>query len=71
MIQRVLASELSKYIDQPVKLRGWLNNVRPFGKINFLILRDRSGFSQIVIDNKEEFLKISTLAARHDPHHYR
>jgi nondiscriminating aspartyl-tRNA synthetase len=52
---------LSKYIDQPVKLRGWLNNVRPFGKINFLILRDRSGFSQIVIDNKEEFLKIAQL----------
>ena len=61
MLQRVLASELSKHIDQPVKLRGWLNNVRPFGKLNFLILRDRSGFSQIVIDNKEEYSKISHL----------
>lgn len=61
MTQRVLASELSKHIDQPVKLRGWLNNIRPFGKINFLILRDRSGFSQIVIDDKQEFLKIAHL----------
>lgn len=61
MTKRILASELSKYIDQPVKLRGWLNNVRPFGKLNFLILRDRSGFSQIVIDDKEEFRKISQL----------
>lgn len=61
MTQRILASELSKYIDQPVKLRGWLNNIRPFGKINFLILRDRTGFAQIVIDDKEEFRKISHL----------
>lgn len=61
MTKRVLASELSNYIDQAVKLRGWLNNVRSFGKLNFLILRDRTGFSQIVIDDKEEFLKISQL----------
>lgn len=61
MTQRILASELSKFIDQPVKLRGWLNNIRPFGKINFLILRDRTGFAQIVIDDKEEFRKISHL----------
>lgn len=61
MKQRVLASELIKQIEQPVKLRGWLNNVRAFGKINFLILRDRSGFAQIVVDDKAEFLKISQL----------
>ncbi|MBA3815373.1 MAG: aspartate--tRNA(Asn) ligase [Parachlamydiaceae bacterium] len=61
MTQRILASELLKHIDQPVKLRGWLNNIRPFGKINFLILRDRTGFAQIVIDDKEEFRKVSHL----------
>lgn len=53
--------KLSKFINQSVKLRGWLNNVRTFGKLNFLILRDRSGFSQIVIDDKEELSKISQL----------
>lgn len=61
MTQRILASELSKHIGQPVKLRGWLNNIRPFGKINFLILRDRTGFTQIVVDDKEEFRKVSHL----------
>jgi nondiscriminating aspartyl-tRNA synthetase len=61
MDQRILAAELSKHINQPVKLRGWLNNIRPFGKINFLILRDRTGFSQIVIDDKEEFRKVAHL----------
>lgn len=61
MSKRVLAAELSKHLHQPVKVRGWLNNIRSFGKLNFLILRDRTGFSQIVIDDKEEFGKISQL----------
>jgi len=58
---RTLSSELSKKIDQQVTLRGWLNNIRPFGKLNFLILRDRAGLAQIVIDDKEELRKVSHL----------
>jgi nondiscriminating aspartyl-tRNA synthetase len=61
MIKRVLASELSQHIEQPVRLRGWLNNTRAFGKLNFLVLRDRSGFAQVIIDDKEEFRKIAHL----------
>lgn len=60
-MNRILAAELIQHLNQPVVVRGWLNNVRPLGKINFLILRDRSGFSQIVIESKEEFKKISHL----------
>ncbi len=58
---RVLSRELSQWIDQPVELRGWLNNIRPFGKLNFLILRDRAGLVQVVIENKEEYRKIAHL----------
>lgn len=61
MIKRVLAAELSQHLNQPIRLRGWLNNIRPFGKLNFLILRDRTGFAQIVIDLKEEYQKVSHL----------
>lgn len=60
-MKRILASELSRYIDKPVRLRGWLNNLRALGKLNFLLLRDRSGFAQIVIENKEELKKVSSL----------
>lgn len=60
-MKRILAVELSQHIQHPVELRGWLNNVRPFGKLNFLILRDRSGFAQIVIEDKAEFRKIANL----------
>lgn len=60
-MHRVLAEALSSHAGQEVEVRGWLNNVRPFGKINFLILRDRSGFSQVVIQDKAEYEKISHL----------
>lgn len=60
-MKRLLASELPQHIDEPVFLQGWLNNLRSFGKLNFLILRDRTGFAQIVIEDKEEFRKISHL----------
>lgn len=62
-MKRVLSSELLQHLDQPVELRGWINNIRPFGKLNFLILRDRAGFAQIVIENKEEYRKIAHLQA--------
>jgi nondiscriminating aspartyl-tRNA synthetase len=61
MIKRILASELSQHVGETVRMRGWLNNIRPFGKFNFLILRDRSGFAQIVIEDKEEYRKIAHL----------
>ena len=59
-MKRVLSTELLKCIDQPVELKGWLNNIRSFGKINFLILRDKTGLAQILIEDKEEIEKLPT-----------
>lgn len=58
---RILAADLQKHIEKTVTLRGWLNNTRAIGKLNFVIMRDRTGFAQIVVVDKEEFKKISTL----------
>lgn len=60
-MKRVLASRLLEHLEKPVEMKGWLNNIRPFGKVNFLILRDRTGLAQIVIEDKQEFQKISHL----------
>ncbi len=62
MTSRTLAAELSSHIGKEVHIRGWLNNFRPLGKINFLILRDRSGFAQVVIENKEDYQQIADPA---------
>ncbi len=60
-MQRVLASELLEHVEKCVEMRGWLNNVRPFGKINFIIMRDRSGLAQVVVEDKTEYQKIAHL----------
>jgi nondiscriminating aspartyl-tRNA synthetase len=60
-MQRTLVKELTHSIDKKVHVRGWLNNLRPFGKMTFLLLRDRSGICQIVVEQKEEIEKISHL----------
>lgn len=60
-MKRILAKELNQYKNQTVKIQGWLNNVRSIGKVNFIILRDRTGFIQIVVQDKAEYQKISKL----------
>lgn len=60
-MERILASELPKHKDKNVFLWGWLNNIRSLGKLNFLIIRDRTGFIQVLIQDPEELKKISNL----------
>lgn len=60
-MQRTLAKELGQHVEQTVWIRGWLNNLRSFGKLNFLLLRDRSGLAQVVIESKEELKKVADL----------
>ena len=60
-MQRVLSIQLPTQSGKKVLLKGWLNNIRSLGKIHFLILRDRLGFSQITIESKEEYEKVKNL----------
>lgn len=60
-MDRILSKNLPAYEGKRVKVRGWLNNLRALGKLNFLLLRDRLGLCQIVITDKEELKKISSL----------
>jgi len=48
---RVWAASLSDQVGESVHLAGWLHRYRQLGKISFLILRDRSGLAQIVVDD--------------------
>lgn len=60
-MSRVLARELANCDGKTIEVRGWLNNLRSFGKLNFLLLRDRTGLAQIVIESKEEQAKVEGL----------
>ncbi|MBI3508677.1 MAG: aspartate--tRNA(Asn) ligase [Chlamydiia bacterium] len=60
-MERTLARELSNQVGKAVYVRGFLNQLRLLGKVAFLVLRDRSGFLQIVIENSDEIRKVAHL----------
>jgi nondiscriminating aspartyl-tRNA synthetase len=61
MKKRILSKELKNFAEKEVRVRGWLNNFRSLGKINFMILRDRLGLIQVVIEDKDEYKKLAYL----------
>lgn len=60
-MHRTISSQLSEQVGNRVCLRGWLHIFRPLGKINFVILRDRGGLAQIVVEDRELFRSIAHL----------
>ena len=61
VMQRLLSTQLPEHIGETVRIRGWIHTVRSLGKIHFLIIRDRKGLSQVFIQDKTEYQKISGL----------
>ena len=55
-------SELAGLVGQTVSLSGWVFNRRSSGKIQFLQLRDGSGFVQCILENKPETTDAFQLA---------
>lgn len=51
-LRRVYASEVAKYHNKKVFVQGWVQETRDFGGIRFIILKDRSGYTQITLPKK-------------------
>lgn len=49
MAHVVAISALEKHLGQEVEVRGWVTHHRKSGKIQFAVMRDGSGYAQIVI----------------------
>ena len=49
MMQTVRISDFRSHVGEEVRVQGWLHNKRSSGKLQFLILRDGSGFAQAVL----------------------
>lgn len=56
-MERSLVSELREKLNETVIVMGWVHRIRKLGKLSFLILRDRSGLVQCVLNNKEFDIK--------------
>jgi nondiscriminating aspartyl-tRNA synthetase len=52
-VKRIVASELSQHVGERVTMAGWLHNLRRMGRVNFLLLRDRTGLAQAVLGKED------------------
>lgn len=52
-MKRILVNVLNNYINENICIQGWIYKVRKLKSITFLILRDRSGMVQCVLDNNK------------------
>jgi asparaginyl-tRNA synthetase len=46
-------NKIGDHVGQTVTIKGWLHNRRSSGKIHFLVVRDGTGFLQVVMGNKD------------------
>jgi nondiscriminating aspartyl-tRNA synthetase len=57
-MSRILNREVAKNIGKKVEVQGWLHKKRLLGGLNFILVRDRSGVVQMVVDKPEEIEKL-------------
>jgi len=46
-------NKIGEHVGQTVTIKGWLHNRRSSGKIHFLVVRDGTGFLQVVMGKKD------------------
>ncbi|AIY76885.1 TPA: aspartate--tRNA(Asn) ligase [Bacillus tropicus] len=52
IIKRSLTKECTKQSGKVVLLQGWVKKIRHLGNVSFLLIRDRSGVMQCVLENE-------------------
>jgi len=55
----ILSGQLKEHVGEKVTIRGWLHTLRAVSaNLAFLIVRDRQGLMQVVIEDPEEIKKL-------------
>jgi nondiscriminating aspartyl-tRNA synthetase len=62
-MRRSLAQELGAHVGERVRLQGWLHHQRQLAQVGFLLLRDRSGISQVVVVDPNMRERVAALSA--------
>lgn len=60
-MQRTISVELPSLVEQEARVEGWLHNFRELGKLGFLIVRDRGGLVQVVVNNTDTLKELSSM----------
>ncbi len=60
-MERVLSSDVAKHAGQEARIQGWLHKKRLLGGLNFILVRDRAGVTQVVVEDAAEVEKLRGL----------
>lgn len=56
-----MTKDVGKHVGKQAMLRGWLHKKRLLGGLNFIVLRDRGGLAQVVVEDEKEVEKLRGL----------
>ena len=56
-----MSHDVSSHAGKEIKVQGWLHKKRLLGGLNFIVVRDRTGVTQVVIEDEAEVEKLRGL----------
>jgi len=62
-MKRINVNELSNHIGETVLIKGWVSQFRKLSKISFIVLRERTGYCQIIVPKSilEESISVESV----------
>ncbi|HEX3453860.1 MAG TPA: aspartate--tRNA(Asn) ligase [Gaiellaceae bacterium] len=60
-MERTLTGELRPRVGERVRLAGWLHHQRRLARLTFVLLRDRAGLAQVVVEEPEAIEAVAAL----------
>jgi nondiscriminating aspartyl-tRNA synthetase len=60
-MERTLSSELRSRVGERIRLAGWLHHRRSLSRLTFVLVRDRAGIAQIVVEERTVLEQIEGL----------
>jgi len=60
-VQRIHVHELPEHVGERVRVAGWLHHRRQLSRLTFLLLRDRSGLVQVIVETPELVAEVAGL----------
>ena len=58
---RILSNQVAKHTGKDITMQGWLHKKRLLGGLTFINLRDRTGVTQVVVEDKDQVEKLRGL----------
>lgn len=58
---RTLSRDIAKHVGKAVEIQGWLHKKRKLGGLNFILIRDRAGLTQVLVESEKEMEKLRGL----------